>query len=351
MVEWLAGNRIRGTSTERTSTTGFDPVLDGVGGWKELGRNSGTGVSSVDVGTIADKRYLMILSDYSFSDAATIGYRYNSDSGTNYSNRWSSNGVDSSQTSSTVNFCSLNETTKHFAVDYVSNYQTKEKLVLGNSVRQSTAGAGTAPNRDETVGKWANTTNAITSLLATSQGTNDMTGTTVVLGWDPADTHTSNFWEELYSGDLSGGAATYIDSGTITAKKYLWYQIFSSQTISSDFVVTFNADTGTNYARRYSYNGGGDVFSETSMSSYPHTANAANTPCFFNAFVINNSANEKLIIAHDIMQSTAGAGTAPNRLEGVGKWANTSAQITSMRVTSPSGNLNTGTYLRIWGSD
>jgi hypothetical protein len=40
----------------------------------------------------------------------------------------------------------------------------------------------------------------------------------VVLGWDPADTHTSNFWEELASVDLSGGAATNIDSGTITAK-------------------------------------------------------------------------------------------------------------------------------------
>jgi hypothetical protein len=68
-------------------------------------------------------------------------------------------------------------------------------------------------------------------------------------------------------------------------------------------------------------------------------------------FIVNNSANEKLIIAHTVYQNTAGAGTAPNRWEAVGKWANTSAQITAVNIKSGSGNLASKTILKIWGSD
>jgi hypothetical protein len=59
-------------------------------------------------------------------------------------------------------------------------------------------------------------------------------------------------------------------------------------------------------------------------------------PHLSNMFIINNSANEKLVIAHVFDQNTAGAGTAPTREEAVGKWANTSAQITEIF------DLNTG---------
>ena len=58
MVEWLAGNRIRGTSTERTSTTGFNTVAAVAGGWKELGRTTlGSAGDIIDVTSLADKRY------------------------------------------------------------------------------------------------------------------------------------------------------------------------------------------------------------------------------------------------------------------------------------------------------
>jgi hypothetical protein len=62
MVEWLAGNRIRGTSTERTSTTGFNPVTAVAGGWVELGRTTlGSAGDTNSVASLADKRYYMIL--------------------------------------------------------------------------------------------------------------------------------------------------------------------------------------------------------------------------------------------------------------------------------------------------
>ena len=329
-----------------------------VGGWVEVGRTTlGSTGNDITVSSLPDKRYYMLLVDKQASGSSTVNWRMGNstiDTGSNYSNRYSwLGGGDGTNINSTKIWEGIGAGNNQFHIGYISNLATKEKLLQDWFVEQNTAGAGTTPRRYERVGKWSNTSNPITDIQAMQDaaGTYAIGAELVVLAWDPEDTHTSNFWEELYSGDLSGGAATYIDSGTIAAKKYLWYQLFTSQTISSDYVVTFNGDTGANYNRRYSYNNGGDVSSDANLTSYPHTANAANTPAFFNVFVINNSANEKLIMSEEIMQSTAGAGTAPNRLEGAGKWVNTSAQITSMRVTSPSGNLNTGTYLKIWGSD
>ena len=40
MVEWLAGNRIKGTSTERTAGTPAVPADITQGGWKEVGRTT-----------------------------------------------------------------------------------------------------------------------------------------------------------------------------------------------------------------------------------------------------------------------------------------------------------------------
>ena len=89
MVEWLAGNRIRGTSTEKPTL-----ALDGVGGWVELGRaTAGSSDSSLAVSSLPDKRYYMFLtSDYGHSTAQARLIRYNSDSGSNYSRSQKSNG-------------------------------------------------------------------------------------------------------------------------------------------------------------------------------------------------------------------------------------------------------------------
>ena len=65
MVEWLAGNRIRGTNAERTSTTGFNSIPAVAGGWVELGRTTlGSAGDDITVSSLADKRYYMILNLY-----------------------------------------------------------------------------------------------------------------------------------------------------------------------------------------------------------------------------------------------------------------------------------------------
>jgi hypothetical protein len=217
-------------------------------------------------------------------------------------------------------------------------------------VQQQTAGAGNAPKRLEMVAKWANTSNPIDTIQSynAETGSFDTNSEIVVLGWDPADTHTTNFWEELASVEL-GSASSTLDSGTFTAKKYLWVQAYINAT-TVDTGLTFNSDTGTNYARRWSDNGGTDG---TATSGNHIQVDRGNSTQFLNIFIVNNSANEKLGMYHTGTQNTAGAGNAPARRELVFKWANTSSQITSMIFTKRGSgtDLQAGSIVKVWGSD
>ena len=329
----------------------------GVGGWVELGRTTlGSTQTPIEVTGLADKRYLMVLTNLinsgSFNPYVQLG-NASIDTGSNYTDRTQYNGdlTDVIYTSqSSLNAYLGGGAYPRFSVGYIANKSNKEKLLIQHANESSPIGASYAPARDDVLGKWTNTTNSIERIKTNLSGNLTSGSEVVVLGWDPADTHTNNFWTELYSGDLSAGAAAYIDSGTITAKKYLWVQLYTQQSVDSNFDITFNADTGSNYTKRWSNDGGADL-TNTSVTKIGLVSRTANLPQFTNMFIINNSANEKLVIAHQVNQMTAGAGTAPTRTELVGKWANTAAQITSMRITSGSGNLATKTILKVWGSD
>ena len=351
MVEWLAGNRIRGTSTERTSTTG---IGNEVGGWKELGRTTlGSSNANINISNIPDKRYYMLLSDIDLGGASTGGgMRLGSgsaDTGANYAFRASGDGGAGTAYTNRVNahWVGGYGDTPEFYVTYIANKSDKEKLVLSHRLYGATvSGAGVAPKRNEFAGKWTNTSNPLDYINYYQGGsdTYDSGSELVLLGWDPADTHTSNFWEELASvnGD---GTSTTLSSGTITAKKYIWTQLYSDAT--SNAVMRFNSDSGSNYARRGSVDGASDfaVAPTTGSSNLPSSNEA-----FGNCFIINNASNEKLGISHGIDQGTAGAGTAPTRKEEVFKWANTSDSITNISWTK-TGNWSSNTILKVWGHD
>jgi len=325
-----------------------------VGGWVELGRTTlGSAGDTITVSSLADKRYYMILCDGLGTGAIRGSMRSGNgsvDTGSNYAFRRSHNGAAESTFASTSQFAATSGATadNEFWVQYGSNLSANEKLFISQTVRQNTAGAGNAPNRTEHTGKWVNTSNPLDSITLYNDqaGSYNTNAEVVVLGWDPADTHTTNFWEELASVDVSTG--TTIDTGTFTAKKYLWIQTYLDDTTSVNYGCRFNSDSGTNYSRRKSNNGGSDSTSTSDTTIIPNHGFGL-FPHYDNYFIINNSANEKLGIRHEVAQNTAGAGNAPSRQEAVFKWANTSSQITSFQLIN-SDSVDR-CIIKVWGSD
>ena len=329
-----------------------------VGGWVELARTTlGSAGDTIDVTSLPDKRYYMVLKDFNSTGGTIDQYtrmgNSSIDTGSNYARRMESNGgSDSTSTNATYINDFYNRTTaSKFYVCYISNLSSKEKLYQGHVAETNTAGAGNAPDRQQVAGKWANTSNPMDRIRSyNNSGTGDYAigSEIVVLGWDPADSHTTNFWEELADVTL-GSSATTLSSGTFTAKKYLWFQTYVKSG-NMDYRITFNGDSGSNYATRWCHDGGSDSTSTSAAFNYLSPAGAS-TPRFTNTFMINNASNEKLGISHVAIQNTAGASNAPKRDEVVHKWANTSAQITSLTVAASINTLSAGTRIKVWGSD
>ena len=88
-IKTVGAKRLQGTNAERTATS----LPSGTyAGWKEVGRFTATGtVSSMPVTSLPDKRYYMYLSHYT-TNADGQRIEMNSDSGSNYSQRFSTNG-------------------------------------------------------------------------------------------------------------------------------------------------------------------------------------------------------------------------------------------------------------------
>ena len=343
-MSFLDSKRIVGTNTQRI---GADAIA---GGWKEVGRTTlGSAGDTISVSSLPTKRYYMILQNPLASGANTTWNRLNNDSGSNYARRISNNGgADGTSVSATeMRIDAWGGSTDKFFVTYLANKSDKEKLMIGQMVDGYTSGAGTAPQRSEYGFKWANTSSDFSRIDALNQGGGDFASGSevVVLGYDPDDTHTDNFWEELDDSSWSTGDSW--TSGTFTAKKYLWVQFYTEGGAGSSY-FRFNGDSANNYANRYSINGGSDSTIASQPESY---LGAIDGLSFHNLFIINNASNEKLFTHQRVSRSTAGAGNAPTRNEGAGKWANTSNQITSITVTTAGGGNLTAGNMKVWGSN
>ena len=333
-----------------------------IGGWVELGRSTLTSSGdTMEVTGLANKRYLMLLSHRIADGNMEINTRFNSDSGNNYSHRFAQDGA-SDSTGVNRNFMMnhVGWNTTEFNVAYVANLAGKEKLLIGNTIADRGTGSGYANSRNESVAKWNNTSDAVdeVNMNNTASGNLGTGSELIVLGYDPDDSHTDGFWEELADVSLSSASDT-LSSGTITAKKYLWVQTFvkaTGGTVEPD--SRFNNDnSGSNnvsgtYADRYNVNGGSDA-TGTSLNKGVRGSGVP-VSAFFNDFIINNASNEKLVMRHVTYVSTAGAGTAPNRRETVGKWSNTSDQITDITWHDESGSgaqMDSGSFIKVWGSN
>lgn len=158
--------------------------------WEEMGRTTlGSNGDTISVTGMTAKKYLRIL----ISVIATGGniapaMTFNGDTGNNYNHRTSDNGGADATSTSRANIGTVDavSATTIFIEFDVINISAQEKIVIGHSVRQNTAGAGNAVARREVVGKWANTAAQITRVDVTNADTGDFASGSevVVLGHD-----------------------------------------------------------------------------------------------------------------------------------------------------------------------
>ena len=324
----------------------------GVGGWVELARTTnGTQIDSVTVAGFADKQYYMVLNDLWNDGNIANFYRTGNgsvDTGSNYAQRREKNGgADTTQTSASY-WQGQNPGTNannRFGVGYLANLSAQEKLFMFDSVSGNN-------ERTNIVGKWANTSNPLDQFAVhnVESGSYLVGSEVVVLGWDPTDTHTTNFWTELASVEL-GGSASEISSGTIAAKKYLWLQCYIIADGSVNDKIQFNNDTSTNYKIRYSGNGAADT-TGTGQTSINVSYNTSATNKFLNYFISNDAADVKILVGNTVNDGGSDATTTPDRVEATGIWTNTSDQITEIDVLeSGGGSYAAGSVLKVWGSD
>ncbi len=351
VLAYKGANRATGVTTDRIGTESYSAKS-----WVELGRTTlSSAGDSINVASLStsDYPYMMVLVHGINSGQIQNNMRFNNDSGNNYANNYSNDGGNTNFTSQPYVVNSDTYTSDIFQTDFIMNNSDQEKLGTGHVIAQNATGQGTAPRRTEYASKWANTSDSITSVSLINTGSGDYASGSevVVLGAKSSGTDTSNgsFWQELADVELSA-TANEINSGTFTAKKYLMVQLHGVADGSiSGSDLQFNGDDGANYARRYSANGDSDG-TGTSESTLGGIGTASGDS-FVNWFIINKSDKEKLVIGEGLANTT-GAGNAPDRRELTGKWANTSAQITSIKVKeNGSGGWTSGTTLKVWGSD
>lgn len=162
----------------------------GVDWGQELGRATLTGAGdTISITPIAARKYLLVRASLlATGGTITSDLRFNNDTGNNYTTRASLNGAaDGTATSaSSIGTAGTAGAFPKLVTFNVVNITAQEKLVEGVCVEQNTAGAANSPNKNEFVGKWANTAAQITRVDIINSGSGDFAigSEVVVLGHD-----------------------------------------------------------------------------------------------------------------------------------------------------------------------
>ena len=172
---------------------------------------SSTG-DTLEITDLTAKKFHIALCHVLQSGSLNAQLQLDSDTGTKYSRRVSANGgADATVTSDTKMFNSTTGSTDRFYLNYICNIDGEEVLGMTWEVDVKTAGATTAPERQESVGKFSDTTQ-VTAVSFDNAGAGDYaTGSNL----------------SALASDLTPASATSIETGSIyidtdTADKYLF---------------------------------------------------------------------------------------------------------------------------------
>jgi hypothetical protein len=159
-------------------------------------------------------------------------------------------------------------------------------------------------------------------------------------------------WSKNGTPDTLSSAGDTMTISDLTAKKFiviLNHALYSVSTINSAY--RFDNNSNTDYARRYSTNGGtdGTGINETNIIESQYASD------FFDvAYVANIDGEEKLCIFHNCEATAVGASSAPRRREVVGKVDTTtnSGQFTRVdSINTAAGDYDTDSNLSAIGTD
>ena len=158
-------------------------------------------------------------------------------------------------------------------------------------------------------------------------------------------------WVKAGSTTLDG-TNDVIDVTSLSNNKFITLLNHGLYSGDANGTFNFNNDTGSNYAQRQSYAGGSDGTPETSQTKFSYNDSSTHDSIFAVSDIVNIAGEEKLFITHYGTVTSTGA-NAPFRAEQVGKWANTSDAITSIKHTQSSsgGDYLSGSNVSVLGSD
>lgn len=150
---------------------------------------------------------------------------------------------------------------------------------------------------------------------------------------DMVDFSTGIYGEEVGRHTLSSAADVLTVSG-LSGYRYLTVVCRTIQATSTiRQIITFNGDTGSNYAVR-EFDAGTAV---TAGSQAGITLSNLGNDAFTVTEIINDAAKEKMGLHIIGSQGTAGAGNVPASKNGTFKWANTSNAIDTVTITNNGG--------------
>lgn len=158
-------------------------------------------------------------------------------------------------------------------------------------------------------------------------------------------------WEKLASTTLTV-ASDEIDSGTFTAKNFLFIQVFTHGA-DTETQIRFNSTGNNEYCtRRQSDFGADSLFTSENQTKINATGGTTHTESFSYYEVTNFDGKEKLILGRQNGSEATGAGTAPRIAIGAAKWEETT-QITSVQAVNMngSGSFQSDSYITVYGSD
>jgi hypothetical protein len=159
-------------------------------------------------------------------------------------------------------------------------------------------------------------------------------------------------WAKNGTPNTLGGTADDITISDMTAYKFNMFMEHTIPSSSTTNWLELDNNANTDYAIRYSTNGGSDG-TLTSQVGYQHNYGTG-TDTFAIIYGVNIDSEEKLMISNTCDFNAAGAANAPNRIEVVGKCDTTtnSGQYTRADIhNAAAGDFAAGSNLSALGTD